>query len=142
MIFFYVFDSSIGQRSSLRLFIHFFCIIIHLLFINAVIGDFTLCSSRLVEQIECFFSRSILADIINQNPIYDNELRIYHHFRILIANSNSTRATMDQKSLILSIIAISLTIVLFSSTTDACSCLPSHPQTSYCNSEYGNATLR
>lgn len=119
---------------SALLFIYFF--------INAVIDDFTLCSSRLVEQIECFFSRSILADIINQNQIYDNELRIYHRFRILIAKSNSTRATMDQKSLILSIIAISLTIVLFSSTTDACSCHPSHPQTSYCNSEYGNATLR
>lgn len=43
---------------------------------------------------------------------------------------------MDQKSLILSIFAISFTILLFSSETNACSCAPSHPQTSYCNSEY------
>lgn len=48
---------------------------------------------------------------------------------------------MDQKSLILSILAISLTILIFSSETQACSCYPSHPQTSYCNSEYGNKKI-
>lgn len=44
---------------------------------------------------------------------------------------------MIQKRLIFGIVASLFTILLISSETQACSCNPSHPQTSYCNSEYG-----
>lgn len=45
---------------------------------------------------------------------------------------------MDHKRLLLSIFAAALLILIFSTAeTDACSCYPTHPQTSYCNSEYG-----
>lgn len=44
---------------------------------------------------------------------------------------------MDHKRLLLSIFAAALLILIFSTAeTDACSCYPTHPQTSYCNSEY------
>lgn len=63
---------------------------------------------------------------------------VFFHSRF--SHQPNQRNKMDQKSLILSILAISLTILIFSSETQACSCYPSHPQTSYCNSEYGNKT--
>lgn len=64
--------------------------------------------------------------------------RILFNFCFRFLNRPNQQNMMDQKGLILSIIAISLTILIFSPETQACSCYPSHPQTSYCNSEYGN----
>lgn len=44
---------------------------------------------------------------------------------------------MDHKRLLLSIFAALLLVLISSTETNACSCYPTHPQTSYCNSEYG-----
>lgn len=43
---------------------------------------------------------------------------------------------MDRKSFVFSLIAFIFAIVFFAQTADACTCYPSHPQTSYCNSEF------
>lgn len=46
---------------------------------------------------------------------------------------------MDLKRLALSVFVTTLVVLIFATETEACSCYPSHPQTSYCNSEYGRA---
>ena len=61
-------------------------------------------------------------------------------FRILYCYSQiATRnkriiMKMKQSNLVLFALAF---VVIFTAETFACSCLPSHPQTSYCNSDFG-----
>ncbi|CAG9807051.1 unnamed protein product [Chironomus riparius] len=43
---------------------------------------------------------------------------------------------MSHKKLLLTIFAISFSFLMLADETLACSCMPSHPQTSYCNAEY------
>ncbi|KAG5672642.1 hypothetical protein PVAND_002755 [Polypedilum vanderplanki] len=43
---------------------------------------------------------------------------------------------MSNKKLLLTIFAISFSLLMLADDTFACSCLPSHPQSSYCNAEY------
>lgn len=52
-------------------------------------------------------------------------------------NLRDTEHRMSQKKLLLTIFAISFSLLMLADDTLACSCLPSHPQTSYCNAEYG-----
>lgn len=54
-------------------------------------------------------------------------------------NKQASKKTdkMSHKKLVLTIFAISFSLLMLADDTLACSCLPSHPQTSYCNAEYG-----
>jgi hypothetical protein len=49
---------------------------------------------------------------------------------------------MSHKKLLLTIFAISFSLLMLADDTLACSCLPSHPQSSYCNAEYGMYAMR
>lgn len=54
--------------------------------------------------------------------------------------TRNKRNTMKMKQSNLVLFALAF-VVIFTAETFACSCMPSHPQTSYCNSDFGEFIL-
>lgn len=74
---------------------------------------------------------TVKVDLIARICILNFSNQFNYRFR------EKNRPKMDLKRLALSVFVTALVVLISTTETEACSCYPSHPQTSYCNSEYG-----